>query len=388
MNRRGIIEGLAIVLLLLVIVYIGVAAIPDKQLEQLWTSEQGEIIEIAIAIGMIGFGALLILIIVFDLPAGNSRISNRSHGVVEAAGAETESRPGVAVTPAWEPPPVPLKTPSIEQIVGAANAAAELISNSRNAVITMKVITGHAQHIGEREEQQDAYGFSSLEDEEAIERHGVLAVLADGMGGYAMGKEAGQLAVQTMLNEYIGISAEESIPRALEQSLHLANQAVYEMALSHELEWSVGTTLIATVIHHGELYWISAGDSRIYLFRGGVLMPLTRDHIYANRLREYVLAGNLTQEEAESHPERHLLTSYLGIPRITEIDANQEPLYLLTGDLVILCSDGLYDDLSDKLLEEASCLYPPLAAAFILQHVLAEQRPYQDNATIAILACV
>lgn len=266
MNRRGIIEGLAIVLLLLVIVYIGVAAIPDKQLEQLWTSEQGEIIEIAIAIGMIGFGALLILIIVFDLPAGNSRISNRSHGVVEAAGAETESRPGVAVTPAWEPPPVPLKTPSIEQIVGAANAAAELISNSRNAVITMKVITGHAQHIGEREEQQDAYGFSSLDDEEAIERHGVLAVLADGMGGYAMGKEAGQLAVQTLLNEYIAKSAEEFIPRALEQSLHLANQAVYEMALSHELEWSVGTTLIATVIHQGELYWISAATAVFICF--------------------------------------------------------------------------------------------------------------------------
>jgi len=388
MNRRGIIKGLAIVLLLLVTVYIGVAAIPDKQLEQLWTSEQGEIIEIAIAIGMIGFGALLILIIVFDLPAGNSRISNRSHGMVEAARTKTESRSEIAVTPAWEPPPVPLKTPSIEQIVGAANAAAELISNSRNAVITLKVITGHAQHIGEREEQQDAYGFSSLDDEDAIERHGVLAVLADGMGGYAMGKEAGQLAVQTMLNEYIAKSAEESIPRALEQSLHLANQAVYEMALSHELEWSVGTTLIATVIHQGELYWISAGDSRIYLFRGGVLMPLTRDHIYANRLREHVLAGNLTQEEAESHPERHLLTSYLGIPRITEIDANQEQLLLLTGDLVILCSDGLYDDLSDKLLEEASYLYPPLAAAYILQHVLAEQRPYQDNATIAILACV
>jgi len=388
MNRRGIIKGLAIFLLLLVIVYIGVAAIPNKQLEQLWTSEQGEIIEIAIAIGMIGFGALLILIIVFDLPAGNKSTSNRSHGVVEAARVKAESKSEIAATPAWEPPSVPLKTPSIEQIVGAAHAAAELISNSHNAVITLKVITGHAQHIGEREEQQDAYGFSSLDDEDAIMRHGVLAVLADGMGGYAMGKEAGQLAVQTMLNEYIAKSAEESIPQALEQSLHLANQAVYEMALSHELEWSVGTTLIATVIHQGELYWISAGDSRIYLFRGGVLMPLTRDHIYANRLKEHVLAGNLTQEEADLHPERHLLTSYLGIPRITEIDANQEPLLLVTGDLVILCSDGLYDDLSDKLLEEASCLYPPLAAAFILQHVLAGQRPYQDNATIAILACV
>jgi serine/threonine protein phosphatase PrpC len=388
MNRRWIIKGLAIVLLLLVTVYIGVAAIPDKQREQLWNNQQGEFIEIALASGMIGFGAILIMLIVFDLPASNRGKSNRGVGVDEAARTKTMSRSEIAVTPTWVPPAVPLKTPSIEQIIGAANAAAGSIPNSRNAVVNMKVITGHAQHIGEREEQQDAYGFSSLDDEEAIEHRGMLAVLADGMGGYAMGKEAGQLAIQIMLNEYKAKSAEESIPKALEQSLHLANQAVYEMALSHELEWSVGTTLIATVIHQGELYWISAGDSRIYLFRGGVLIPLTRDHIYANRLREQVLAGILTQEEAESHPERHLLTSYLGIPRITEIDANQEPLLLLPGDLVILCSDGLYDDLSDKLLEEASCLYPPLAATYILQHVLAEQRPYQDNATIAILACV
>lgn len=251
-----------------------------------------------------------------------------------------------------------------------------------------EVIPGNAQHIGAREEQQDSFSFSALDDPAAVKRYGVLAVLADGMGGLEMGREASQLAVQAMLNEYTGKTAEEPVPVALERALHKANKEVYELAKRNELEWSVGTTLITAVIQEEQLYWISAGDSRIYLYRGGVLIPLTRDHVYANRLHERVKAGQMTREEAESHPERDLLTSYLGIPALYEIDANRAPFALQAGDWVLLCSDGLYDDLSEQLLEEAVRLPPQHAAKFILQHVIAQQRPYQDNATIAILACL
>lgn len=211
-------------------------------------------------------------------------------------------------------------------------------------------------------------------------------MLADGMGGYAMGKEAGILAVETMVSAYAIHSPLTSVPKALGRSLQLANKAVYELALKNDLEWNVGSTLIAAVIASGKLNWISAGDSRVYLYRSGVLVSLTRDHVYANRLYEQVLAGTLSIEEAESHPERHLLTSYLGIPSMTEIDANQTPLALLAGDYVLLCSDGIHDDLSEELLEVAFKFSPQAAADYILQYVLAQQRPYQDNATIILLA--
>ncbi|WP_028608392.1 PP2C family protein-serine/threonine phosphatase [Paenibacillus harenae] len=250
----------------------------------------------------------------------------------------------------------------------------------------LRVIPGNAQHIGAREEQQDAWCFSPIDNPEAIERHGVLAVLADGMGGFAMGGEAGRLAVQTMLSAYTGKTSDEPVPQALERSLREAGRAVYELAKQHGLEWSVGTTLIAAAVKEGRLYWTSVGDSRIYLYRNGGLTQLTQDHVYANRLQERVRAGVMTQEEADTHPERQLLTSYLGIPKLVEIDANREPLLLQAGDWILLCSDGLYDVLSEPLLAEAVRLPPQRAAEYILRQVLVWRRPYQDNATIAILA--
>ncbi|MGO4545261.1 PP2C family serine/threonine-protein phosphatase [Paenibacillus sp. 2TAB23] len=252
---------------------------------------------------------------------------------------------------------------------------------------SIQVQLGSAQHIGEREEQQDAYCYSELEDSAVIKKQGVLAVLADGMGGYEMGKEAGELASQTMLNEYRNHVDKFGVPGALAEAVHAANKAVYDLALAHELEWSVGTTLIAVVIQEGRLYWISAGDSRIYLYRSGSLIPLTKDHIYGNRLQELVNTGELTQEEADTHPERHLLTSYLGIPIVTELDANEVPLRVIAGDHVILCSDGLNEDLTEELLKEAVRLPPSQASAYIIAQVCAQNRPYQDNATIVVLRC-
>jgi protein phosphatase len=395
MVRKWINGGLAVVLLLLVIVFIAMKAIPAEQLDQLWSKEQIEFIERVIIGGMIGFGALL-AVFVFDLPAGRRSTSDQRDAALQANSriapkVELAIAPTI-ISPSNPPassPVAPLIKQSIEPLMTAVpNPHTPPAPPNRVAAAPITIITGYAQHIGEREEQQDAYGLTPLEHPSAIKHNGVFAVLADGMGGYAMGKEAGELAVQTMLREYMSISSPTySIPQGLEHSLHLANKAVYEMALEHELEWSVGTTLIAVDVREAQLHWISAGDSRIYLYRGGALIPLTRDHVYANRLNEQVKAGKLTQGEADSHPERHLLTSYLGIPRITEIDANQAPLQLMAGDFILLVSDGLYDDLSEPLLQEATRYEPQHAAAIILEHVLAQQRPYQDNATIVIIAC-
>ncbi|MNZ59930.1 PP2C-family Ser/Thr phosphatase [compost metagenome] len=251
----------------------------------------------------------------------------------------------------------------------------------------LKVTLGYAQHIGMRNEQQDVYDFLPAKDVEMAVRRDVIAVLADGMGGFELGREAAQLAVHTMLRAYMDKSQNETVAESLERSLRLANEEVKGLAQQRGLEWRVGTTLVAVVISENELYWISVGDSRIYLYNDGELTPLTNDHIYANRLQELVNEGELAQEEADSHTERWLLTSYLGVPELIEVDANRTPFQLQAGDWILLCSDGIYPDLTEQLLQEAAKLPPQEAAAYIVQQVLAGEQPYQDNASIVILAC-
>ncbi|MCA0756184.1 protein phosphatase 2C domain-containing protein [Paenibacillus sp. N4] len=270
--------------------------------------------------------------------------------------------------------------------VGAGRADSTQGAGQRAGGDWPYVLTGAAQHIGEREEQQDAYGFSAMDDPESAACCGALAVLADGMGGFEMGREAGLLAVEAMIREYEGRHAKETVPAALERAIQAATGEVFRMAGRSGLEWKVGTTLVAAVVKGNELYYVSAGDSRIYLLREGELHRLTKDHVYANRLFERVQAGEITFEEAMSHPDRHLLTSYLGLPELEELEANKEPLLLQPGDWVLLCSDGLYEELSEPLLKEAVRLEPQLAAEFLVEHVISIGRKHQDNATVAILA--
>jgi protein phosphatase len=403
MVNKWMYYGLSAVLLLLAAAFIGWEFLPQKLWEDIWTEQQRDFIITLWMWSTIGSGAALAVVIAIGQIMSRGRSSKAKTAVHELAAVHA---PALAKASAADfataktPGPAPYehlvtaKTPDLVPLEPAVTSAADLQADADDETETeakgeehswTEIVRGNAQHIGAREEQQDSFCFSASDDPAVIERYGVLAVLADGMGGLEMGREAGQLAVQTMLNEYTGKSAGESVSKALERALHKANKEVYELAVRNELEWSVGTTLVAAVILEGKLYWISAGDSRIYLYRGGLLIALTRDHIYANRLYERVKAGQMTREEAESHPERNLLTSYLGIPEIDEIDANRAPFGLQAGDWVLLCSDGLYDDLSEQLLEEAVRLPPQQAAEFILQRVMEQQRPFQDNATIAIL---
>ncbi|HEX2954295.1 MAG TPA: protein phosphatase 2C domain-containing protein [Bacillota bacterium] len=248
-----------------------------------------------------------------------------------------------------------------------------------------KIIPGNAQHIGSREEQQDAFGFSDLQNTEAIEANGALAVLADGMGGLEKGSEASNLAVRTALAEYSVKPADEPISNALQRVMHIANQAVYEMARQRERVGSIGTTMLMAVIFQGQLYYASAGDSRIYLYRNGRLWQLTTDHVYAYELARMVNNSQISQEEAEGHPDRNALTSYLGLASLTAIDQNLNPLSLQPGDKVMLCSDGLYNVLSAEKMEKALQMDAPLAAETLIQKALTEGYHQQDNMTVAIL---
>lgn len=254
------------------------------------------------------------------------------------------------------------------------------------------VLPGNAQTIGAREEQQDAFGFSEIGEENSLSQTGALAVLADGMGGLQMGREAAHLAVQTMLKEFAERRAAtgpslEPISQTLWDLLEKANGVVYETARKKGLALKVGTTLTAAVILQNQLFWVSVGDSRIYLYRNNELSQLNVEHIYGRDLDQKVLLKEITWESAQSHPDREALTSYVGMPELLEVDRNIKGLPLRAGDRIMLCSDGLYRGLSEDEMKEKLAGDPAEAAEALIQAVIGKKKAGQDNATVAILAC-
>lgn len=248
----------------------------------------------------------------------------------------------------------------------------------------MNIIPGNAQHIGEREEQQDAFGFSDIEDTSFLSHSGALAVVADGMGGHALGAKSSRKAVEIMLQRYMAKPPDEPVIDALRRTFIEANLAVHEMAVENNVEYNTGTTLTAAVVSNGELHWISAGDSRLYLFRKNQLTLLTRDHIYAHEIAEEVAQGNMSTEDAMSHPDLDALTSYLGLADVPEIDANVRPYPIQLGDSILLCTDGLYKILSEKeMVDLLKADSPQQAAESLVQAVVGNNEKEKPSAAVS-----
>jgi protein phosphatase len=244
---------------------------------------------------------------------------------------------------------------------------------------------GNAQHMGRRSEQQDAFGFSDPADETAIEQKGLLAVVADGMGGMEKGASASNAAIQTLLDEHDRFDGTNPLPDWCRRAVGRANRSVVEIAEESGLAGEVGTTLSAVLVQGNQLHWVNVGDSRVYLARNDELTQLTDDHIYARELQEKVKEGDMSAEEAIHHPEREALTSYLGMPEMKHIDQNERPFRLQDGDRLLICSDGLYDALEDEQLQAALELSPQEACTALLQQVVGEAEEHQDNVTIMVL---
>ncbi len=251
----------------------------------------------------------------------------------------------------------------------------------------LHVTPSNHQHIGSRENQEDSFALSDLTDRKLVAESGVLALVADGMGGLALGEEASRVAVQVFLREHLLRESDESAPQRLHRALVTANAAVFDRAYQDGEELELGTTMVATLVHKRELYWISVGDSRIYHLRNNTLTQLTRDHIYKNQLMDDVRKGFLTKAQAESHPEGAYLTSYLGLLALTEINKNSEPLLLEPGDWILLCSDGLYNSLTDEEIKLFLKNTEQTSAENLVKRALAKNLKHQDNITVVLLSC-
>ncbi len=251
----------------------------------------------------------------------------------------------------------------------------------------LHVIPSNYQHIGDRENQEDAFAISDLGDHHLTNNSGVLALVCDGMGGLSYGEEASRVAAKCFLKEYMPVKPNELPSVRLHRALLRSNTAVYDLAYKDGQEIELGTTIVATLICESDMYWIAAGDSRIYHHREASLIQLNRDHTYKNQLLDKVKQGIVTREEADSHPEGAYLTSFLGLSELMEIAYNSEPLKLQTGDHILLCSDGLTNTLDDEEINSYLNRAEQITAEELVKHALAKKQPYQDNITAILLTC-
>ncbi|MGM9936418.1 MAG: PP2C family protein-serine/threonine phosphatase, partial [Candidatus Ornithomonoglobus sp.] len=176
-----------------------------------------------------------------------------------------------------------------------------------------KIIAEAARNIGKRNEQQDHYIYSDLYDYNECEP-GALAIVADGMGGYENGKAASKLAAEKFVECYKK-TVGNNVNMALIESMNYANESLAELS-------DGGTTLVCAVVNAWRLYWISVGDSRIYLYRNGLLRKLNIEHNYKHRLLQMAETGEITFHQALTNKKGNALTSYVGMEYITEYDYN------------------------------------------------------------------
>lgn len=185
----------------------------------------------------------------------------------------------------------------------------------------------------------------------------VLAmILADGMGGAAAGEFASAMAIKTVKwNLLKGILEQppedllnSDLPKFLGQCFCESNEAIYRQAQSNPDFHGMGTTIVTGIIHRDVLVLGSIGDSRAYLLRAGVLEHLTHDH---SLVQEMIDRGELTRDQAFTHPSRNVITRALGVDPTVEGDCRR--LDLMHGDVVLFCSDGLCGFVEDRYIEKA-----------------------------------
>ena len=241
-----------------------------------------------------------------------------------------------------------------------------------------------AQSLGQRECQEDAIVCQFAQGNDFG-----FVVLADGMGGHAAGDIASKIVVTEVFSELMFQSSTLAgdpgmIGTVLRDAAQSANACLAGYVATHPATKGMGATLVAPVISGRSLWWISIGDSPLFLFRNGTLHQLNEDHSLAPQIDFLAAQGQIDIETARTHPDRNVLTSVLFGERVARIDCPAHPADMLDGDIIIVASDGL------QFLDEAkiiSCLHGDSAtiARSLLAGLtdLADQD--QDNVTFCVI---
>lgn len=240
----------------------------------------------------------------------------------------------------------------------------------------MKFTIYQESRIGKRESNQDrlAYCYS---------RDALLMVVADGMGGHLHGEVAAQIAVQYIT----GAFQRDAKPALadpfmfLSRALTHAHHTILDYAADRQLPEAPRTTCVVCVVQKNVAYWAHAGDSRLYVIRGGRVLAQTRDH---SRVQMMLDQGLIDAEAAAVHPSRNRVFSCLGGNQAPQIDFSRKtPLKI--GDVLALCTDGVWGPLgTDLLVSSLSGMNPMMAVPRLLDQ--AELRAHENVDNLSLIA--
>ena len=168
------------------------------------------------------------------------------------------------------------------------------------------------------------------------------AVVCDGMGGANGGNIASKIAVEVIGSRIRdGFQEGSSAEHLLTSAMATANAGVFDRAQREEMLSGMGTSVVAVITHGHTAYISHVGDSRLYLYRDGNLTQITRDH---SVVQELIESGQITEEEARSHPRKNYITRAIGV--VSEEYGEYDELELQSGDRLLLCTDGLTNEMT------------------------------------------
>lgn len=223
-----------------------------------------------------------------------------------------------------------------------------------------------------RSVNQDAY---------YIDPDGRFFIVADGMGGHAGGQEASRIATEAIQRHLAAHwLTDESAAALLETALLKANQAILQDQSSHPERSDMGTTAVVLIVRDEQFWCAHIGDSRLYRLRGPKIEQITEDHTWVAKAMK---GGDITPEQARQHPWRHVLSQCLGREDLRQMDI--QPVDVQTGDRLLLCSDGLTEELSDhSIASHLKSIRASEKAAIALINA-AKDKGGRDNITVVIV---
>ncbi|MEX5727138.1 serine/threonine protein phosphatase PrpC [Rhodovulum iodosum] len=220
-----------------------------------------------------------------------------------------------------------------------------------------------------------------------------FAVLADGMGGHAAGEFASKIAVTEVLSELKFRSTNvasfrRQAPAALRAAALSANACIARQVREHAGMRGMGTTLVALALMRDRAFWVSVGDSPLYLFRAGQLTRLNEVHSLAPQIDLMVRTGQMTEAAGRWHPDRDCLTSVVGGGNIERMDLPTTPLQLTDGDILLVASDGI-ETLTRRQLQSFLRSHAHMDSAEIAHRLLLAVEslddPEQDNVALSVI---
>ncbi|SEU22932.1 Serine/threonine protein phosphatase PrpC [Lacrimispora sphenoides] len=236
--------------------------------------------------------------------------------------------------------------------------------------------SGASKTIGDRELQEDEYGITETED-------GIMAVLADGMGKQFGGKIAARTAVQVFLDMFEDKNAFYNPQYSFRRAFQGANREIL-----NQLEENQGSASVAAVmVKERKLYYSTVGNVKVAVYRNRELVPVTSGHTISMLAKQKYKEGKLTRQEAVSLLDHHRLYNYVGQDGFRDVEFFDTPISLYGGEYVLLMTDGLYEtvrwkDIEDCLEVEGNSQKKAFA---IIELVNKSQKEEKDNAAVVVL---